>query len=78
MAEAAHSSDCKTIGLRTIAEHEYETFPRGRIVYHVKTRRFILYADRRLQQQDTMASIADKFGLATGSFVVRSDAHYRS
>ena len=57
---------------------EYEDFPRGRIVYQIKTDRFILYADRRLQQKHTIANIADKFGLAPGTFVVRSDAHYRS
>lgn len=61
-----------------IAGREYEDFPRGRIVYQIKTDRFILYADQRLQQKHTIANIADKFGLAPGAFVVRSDAHYRS
>lgn len=64
--------------LDAISGHEYETFPRGRIVYHIKTRRFILYADRRLQREHTIARIADKFGIAPGTFIVRSDAHYRS
>jgi hypothetical protein len=63
---------------KEIAGREYEDFPRGRIVYHIKTGRFILYADRRLQQEHTIANIADKFGLASCTFVVRSDAHYRS
>lgn len=61
-----------------IAHHEYEDFPRGRIVYNIKTRQFILYADRRLQQEHAISSITGKFGLAPGTFVVRSDAHYRS
>jgi hypothetical protein len=69
--------------LRSQNDRSYEpslitSIPRGRIVYHIKTRHFILYADRRLQQEDTIASIADKFGLVPGSFIVRSDAHYRS
>lgn len=64
--------------LQTIADHEYEFFPRGRMVYNIETDEFVLYADRRLQQKQTIANIADKFGLAPGSFVVRSDAHYRS
>ena len=63
---------------QAIAYHEYEDFPRGRIVYEIKTGRFIVYADRRLQQGPVMASIVDKFGLAPGTYVVRSDAHYRS
>jgi len=64
--------------LQAIADHEYEFFPRGRIVYNTVTGVFILYADRRLQQQTTIARIASEFGLTAGTFVVRSDAHYRS
>lgn len=64
--------------LQAIAAHEYEFFPRGRIVYNTGTGTFILYADRRLQQDATIARIASEFGLAAGTFIVRSDAHYRS
>ena len=42
---------------QAIVENEYETFPRGRIVYNRRTFRFILYADRRLQHQQTIAII---------------------
>lgn len=63
---------------QAIADHEYEFFPRGRIVYNIETGEFILYADRHLQQDATIARIASQFGLAAGTFVVRSDAHYRS
>lgn len=64
--------------LQAIADHEYEFFPRGRIVYNIVTGVFILYTDRRLQRETTIARIASKFGLTAGTFVVRSDAHYRS
>ena len=64
--------------LQAIDGHEYEDFPRGRIVYEVKSKRFIVYADQRLQQKSIVAEIANKFGLMPGAFVVRSDAHYRS
>lgn len=47
---------------RAIADHEYEDFPRGRIVYEIRSGRFIVYADRRLQQEATMADIANEFG----------------
>ncbi|MCL1824805.1 MAG: hypothetical protein FWG26_02505 [Betaproteobacteria bacterium] len=63
--------------LHTIDCHEYEDFPRGRIVYEVKSKRFIVYADQRLQQKSIVAEIANKFGLPAGAFVVRSDLHYR-
>ena len=64
--------------LQAIADHEYEFFPRGRIVFNVGTGSFILYADRRVQQPSTIARIASEFGLAAGTFTVRSDEHYRS
>jgi hypothetical protein len=64
--------------LRAIVDHEYENFPRGRIVHDIKTGRFVVYADRRLQQGPVIASIAERFGLTPATYVVRSDAHYRS
>lgn len=64
--------------LQSIADHEYEFFPRGRIVYNTGTGSFILYADRRLQQEATIAQITSEFGLAAGAFAVRADEHYRS
>lgn len=63
--------------LQAVVDHEYEFFPRGRIVYNTGTGRFVLYADRRLQQHVTITRIASEFGLAAGTFTVRSDAHYR-
>lgn len=63
---------------QAIANHEYEFFPRGRIVYNTGTGSFILYADRRLQPGATIAGIANEFGLAAGTFTVRSDEHYQS
>lgn len=62
----------------TVAYHEYEDFPRGRIVYETKTSQFIIYADRRLQRTEVVAEIATLFSLAPGTFAVRSDAHYRT
>jgi len=61
---------------QTVAYHEYEDFPRGRIVYHVKARQFIIYADRRLQRPDVLTDIVSLFDISQGTFVVRSDAHY--
>jgi hypothetical protein len=63
---------------KALAGHEYEDFPRGRIVYEVKTRRFIIYADRKLQGPSTIAAIVHAFNLTNRNFVVRSDSHYQS
>jgi hypothetical protein len=63
---------------QTVTYHEYEDFPRGRIVYHVKTGRFTIYADRRLQHPDVLNDIAHLFAISSGTYDVRSDAHYRT
>jgi hypothetical protein len=57
---------------------EYEEWPRGRVVLHVPTSRFILYADRKLQGSTTIARIVERFSLPQGGFDVRGDAHYVS
>jgi hypothetical protein len=61
-----------------VAFHEYEDFPRGRIVYHINDRRFIIYADRKLQHPSVINNITALFAISPGTFVVRSDAHYRT
>ena len=66
-------------GLPTsITWHEYEHFPRGRVVFDVVIGRFILYADRRLQDEATVSAIIDRFGLRHEPCDVRSDPHYQA
>ncbi len=60
-----------------IASTEYDQWPRGRIVYEVRSRRFVLYADRRLQQPDIIDAVRNVFGLGGSEVIVRSDSHYR-
>lgn len=61
-----------------IAGHEYEAFPRGRVVYMRGPALFTLYADRHLQGPEAIAELVRLFGLAGERHVVRSDAHYRT
>ena len=61
-----------------IMRHEYEDFPRGRVVYDTETGRFTLYADRKLQTPSVLARIMDAFNLDPDLCDVRSDLHYRS
>jgi ribonuclease J len=49
----------------------------GRIVYETSARRFVLYADRRLQKPDVITALRTAFGLNEAKVIVRSDAHYR-
>ena len=61
-----------------IAWHEYERFPRGRVVFNVPRRRFTLFADRRLRAPRTLSRVLHAFGLDLARCAVRPDPHYRS
>lgn len=60
-----------------IASTEYDQWPRGRIVYETPTRRFVIYADRRLQKPDIIDALKTVFGLTELIVTIRSDSHYR-
>ncbi|MEX2431589.1 MAG: hypothetical protein WD645_06700 [Dehalococcoidia bacterium] len=61
----------------TIMTSEYDEWPRGRIVHEVPSKRFVLYADRRLQKPQIITAICKAFQLESQSVVIMSDAHYR-
>lgn len=61
-----------------IAWHEYEHFPRGRVVFDTEVVRFTLYADGNLQAPAILRRILHAFGLDPARCDVRSDPHYRS
>jgi hypothetical protein len=66
-------------GLPTvIIWHEYEHFPRGRVVFNTTTGRFTLYADRRLQAQGVLHKVLRAFELDPARCIVRPDPHYRA
>ncbi len=60
-----------------IARSDYDEWPRGRIVYEQPARRFVIYADRRLQAPETIVALKTAFGLIGAEAVVKSDLHYR-
>ena len=66
-------------GLPTIiAWHEYEYFPRGRVVFNTRSGRFILYADGKLRRPATLPRVLGMFNLDPTRCDVRSDPHYCS
>ena len=66
-------------GLPTvIAWHEYEHFPRGRVVFDTQSHRFTLYADRKLQVPGTIRQVLAAFALNPALCHVHSDLHYRT
>lgn len=61
-----------------IAWHEYEHFPRGRVVFDTRNERFTIYADDRLRTPASLRRVLHTFGLDGARCAVRSDPHYRS
>lgn len=58
---------------------EYDTFPRGRVVYNSKIKKYIIYIDPKLNNEIDIDLIADRFDLRVGSYIVDdSDEHYQS
>jgi hypothetical protein len=57
---------------------EYEEWPRGRVVYHVPSCRFILYADRKLRTTTMVKRIVERFALPADRVDMRKDEHYVS
>lgn len=55
---------------------EYEDWPRGRVVFGLKSQRFTLLADRRLTTLSRIAAISKFFNLPEGLFDIRGDGHY--
>jgi hypothetical protein len=60
-----------------IGSSEYDEWPRGRVVYETLAKRFVLYADRRLQKPGIIKALKGAFGLDDCNVVVMSDQHYR-
>jgi hypothetical protein len=57
---------------------EYEEPPRGRIVFNMKTRQYIVYADKCIRVQSAVVrKIFRELSLPTDSAVITSDGHYR-
>jgi len=61
-----------------VAWYEYEQLPRGRVVFHVPTETFIIYADSLLHDPMTVARITTLFTLTTSTFIVKTDQHYQT
>lgn len=61
-----------------VAYHEYEDFPRGRIVYDVPSEMFTIYIDQKLNDRQHLEQIKDAFGLENASCEVLFDHHYQS
>jgi hypothetical protein len=61
-----------------VRSHEYEDWPRGRIVFDQARDLFILYADRKLLTHATFARLKTQFLLPAERTEIQSDLHYQS
>lgn len=73
------SRELKRRGLPiAILQHEYEHFPRGRVVCDLNGARFTIYADAELQSADFITRVVQALHISTGGYDVHSDSHYRT
>jgi len=61
-----------------IRGHEYEEWPRGRVVFDRIADHFFLYCDRRIRIGGIVPEVVSLFRLPPGRVTVRADPHYRS
>jgi hypothetical protein len=57
---------------------EYDEWPRGRVVYERSADRFVIYADRQLQDPEIVGVLKTIFGLNGADMIIKGDLHYRS
>jgi hypothetical protein len=61
-----------------VPNSEYEEFPRGRVAYDTKTRKYTLLADRCiLGKKSLVAKIVSRLNLPVGRTKINTDPHYR-
>ena len=61
-----------------VRSHEYEDWPRGRIVFNQSLDLFIIDTDRKLLTPATIARLETQFQLPTERTEIQSDLHYQS
>jgi hypothetical protein len=90
-AEALHEAedygDFKTTSLSHAAlwetklkndqPYDFDYFPRGRVVYHMKSKRHTVYIDRDLNKPEILAKIIAFFKITAGQYTVKYDEHYQ-
>ncbi len=59
-----------------LAHFEYQDIPRGRVLYHLSKRRFLVYLDKTLMNKKDKNAIANYFGFTPQQADWKSDLHY--
>lgn len=66
-----------TLPERQLKARSYDAYPRGRVVYFLKTDKFRLYHDKCIRQNAEIDMIVGKFGLRNTEFDLAHDEHYQ-
>lgn len=56
---------------------DFDYFPRGRVVYNTREKRYVIYIDKCLDTPERIAEIVDAFGLANCECKIEFDVHYQ-
>lgn len=75
-ASKTNSQDNKFINEKVL-QSEYEDWPRGRVVFHIKSQRFTLLADQRLHTVQRLELLRKTFNLPSEYTDYRRDGHYK-
>jgi len=59
-----------------LAHFEYQDIPRGRVLYQLSKRRFLVYLDKTLMNKKAKSAIAGYFGFTPQLADWKSDLHY--
>lgn len=58
---------------------EYDTFPRGRVIYNKNTHKYTIYLDPKLNNEIDIELITIQYRLKSGSYIINdTDEHYQS
>ncbi|MGC2856862.1 hypothetical protein ACM64Y_15425 [Novispirillum sp. DQ9] len=61
---------------RVVGDHEYEEWPRGRVVFDTAQQRFIVFSDGQVYRHRLHDAVAEAFGLPKEGTRFLRDAHY--
>jgi len=62
--------------LSKLRNTEYEDYPRGRVVYNYKEKKFIIYIDKKLDKDSYKKEIKNNFNITNYEQAFEFDSHY--
>lgn len=66
----------KTAAEKKFKARAYDAYPRGRVLFHLKRSKFIIYRDKCINK-DQIRLVKEKFKLKNTDCDLESDAHYK-